>query len=143
MDLLTPEERSKNMSRIGNKDTRPEKIVRSLLHRLGFRFRLHRRGLPGTPDIVMPGRKIIIFVHGCFWHRHEGCKDAGIPKTNTEFWTKKLNKNVERDKVNSEALNRMGWHIIKIWECETKDIKNLADRLTKEILHMEDINLLK
>ena len=133
MDRFTPEIRSWMMSRIGGKDTHPEKRVRSLLHRLGFRFRIHRRDLPGTPDIVLPGRKTVIFVHGCFWHCHEGCKDAGIPKTNTNFWKEKLNKNVERDKKNSDGLKRMGWNVVEIWECETKDLGNLADKLALEL----------
>jgi len=133
MDRLTPEERSQNMSRIRNKDTRPEKIVRSLLHRLGFRFRLHRRDLPGTPDIVLPGRKAVIFVHGCFWHQHKGCKDSGIPKTNTEFWETKLNKNVERDKKNTAALKQLGWKVLEIWECETENLLPLTNRLLNEL----------
>ena len=133
MDRLTPEERSLNMSRIRNKNTRPEKIVRSLLHRLGFRFRLHRRDLPGTPDIVLPGRKAVIFVHGCFWHQHKGCKDSGIPKTNTEFWETKLNKNVERDKKNTAALKQLGWKVLEIWECETENLLHLTNRLFNEL----------
>ncbi len=133
MDRLTPEERSQNMSRIRNKNTRPEKIVRSLLHRSGFRFRLHRRDLPGTPDIVLPGRKAVIFVHGCFWHQHKGCKDSGIPKTNTEFWETKLNKNVERDNKNTAALKKLGWKVLEIWECETENLLPLTNRLFNEL----------
>ena len=133
MDRLTPEERSQNMSRIRNKNTRPEKIVRSLLHRSGFRFRLHRRDLPGTPDIVLPGRKAVIFVHGCFWHQHKGCKDSGIPKTNTEFWETKLNKNVEMDKKNAAAIKQLGWKVIEIWECETENLLPLTKRLFNEL----------
>ena len=133
MDRLTPEERSQNMSRIRNKNTRPEKIVRSLLHRSDFRFRLHRRDLPGTPDIVLPGRKAVIFVHGCFWHQHKGCKDSGIPKTNTEFWETKLKKNVEMDKKNAAALKQLGWKVIEIWECETENLLPLTKRLFNEL----------
>jgi DNA mismatch endonuclease, patch repair protein len=138
MDRLTPEERSQNMSRIRNKNTRPEKIVRSLLHRLGFRFRLHRRDLPGTPDIVLPGRKAVIFVHGCFWHQHKGCKDSGIPKSNIEFWETKLNKNVERDKRNADALKQLGWKVLEIWECETENLVSLAERLYIALSHAKD-----
>jgi DNA mismatch endonuclease (patch repair protein) len=138
MDRLTPEKRSWNMSRIGRKDTRPEKIVRSLLHRLGFRFRLHRRDLPGTPDIVLPCHKTVIFIHGCFWHCHEGCKDSGIPKTNTKFWQEKLNKNMERDKKNSKNLKSLGWNVVKIWECETKDLDTLTQRINFELTHREE-----
>lgn len=133
MDLYTPEKRSQIMSGIAGKNTRPEMIVRSLLHRLGFRFRLHQRKLPGNPDIVLPRHKAVIFVHGCFWHRHQGCNDATIPKTNTEFWLKKLNGNVERDRVASQALKAGGWHVLYVWECETKNIKELAERLQHEL----------
>lgn len=133
MDRLTPEQRSQNMSRIRNKNTRPEKIVRSVLHLLGFRFRLHRRDLPGTPDIVLPGRKAVIFVHGCFWHQHKGCKDSGIPKTNAELWETKLNKNVARDKKNTAALKQLGWKVLEIWECETENLLPLTNRLFIEL----------
>ena len=121
------------MSRIGGKDTKPEKMVRSLLHQMGFRFRLHRRDLPGTPDIVMKRHKMVVFVHGCFWHCHEGCSDSGIPKTNTDFWTAKLKGNVERDKKNEKTLEKLGWRVLKIWECETKDLETLADKLIREL----------
>jgi DNA mismatch endonuclease, patch repair protein len=134
MDRLTPKERSKNMSRVHSKDTRPEQKVRSLLHSLGFRFRLHRRDLPGTPDIVLVGRRAVILVNGCFWHQHKGCKDSGIPKSNSEFWVTKLNKNVERDKKNTAELNQLGWKVIEIWECETTDILKLSDRLLSQLL---------
>lgn len=133
MDILTPEERSRVMSHITGKDTRPEMIVRSLLHRLGFRFRLHHRDLPGKPDIVLPRRKAVIFVHGCFWHRHQGCKDATIPKTNTGFWLNKLNRNVERDLKAASALKAAGWRVLYVWECETNNLDMLADRLTREL----------
>lgn len=121
------------MSLIPGKDTRPERIVRSLLHRIGFRFRLHRRDLPGKPDIVLPRRKAVIFVHGCFWHQHQGCKGATIPKTNTEFWLKKFNRNVERDLEATTALKGTGWRVLYVWECEIKDLDALADRLVKEL----------
>ena len=133
MDKLTPEERSRNMSRIRSKDTRPERIVRSLLHRLGFRFRLHRGDLPGTPDIVLPRLKTVVFVQGCFWHRHEGCKESTIPKTNTAFWRKKFKINVERDRRAQAALEEAGWRVLVVWGCETKDLNKLAARLTNEL----------
>ena len=125
MDKISKEHRSWNMSRIRSKDTTPEKTVRSLLHKMGYRFRLHRKDLPGKPDIVLPKYKTVIFVHGCFWHRHENCKYASIPKTNTEFWLDKLNKNVERDKKNQAELKKLGWKVIVIWECEIINIGKL------------------
>lgn len=109
------------MSRIQNRDTKPELIVRSLLHRKGYRFRLHRKDLPGKPDIVLPCFNTILFVHGCFWHRHEGCRFAYNPKTRVDFWQNKFNQNIKRDqKVQNELLN-LGWQVYVIWECETKN----------------------
>lgn len=107
--------------------------MRSLLHRLGFRFRLHRRDLPGTPDIVLPKHKMVILVHGCFWHRHAVCKLAAMPASNTAFWTEKFKRNVERDARKTSALEQAGWRVIIVWECETKDIVALADRLEREL----------
>lgn len=127
MDNLTAEKRSWNMSRIKGKDTKAEIFVRSLLHRLGYRFRLHGRELPGRPDIVLPKYKTLIFVHGCFWHRHEGCKLAYTPKSRTEFWKKKFLENVQRDIRNKEALEAMGWKVCIIWECETKHKDRLSE----------------
>ncbi len=108
------------MSGIRSKNTRPEMIVRSWLHRNGYRFRLHRKDLPGKPDVVLPKYKTVIFVHGCFWHRHEGCKKATTPKNNKEFWEKKFSENMERDKVCYLKLKDLGWKVVVIWECETK-----------------------
>ena len=122
MDRLTPEKRSWNMSRIKSKDTTPERIVRSFLHRNGFRFRLHVKDLPGKPDIVLPKYKTVIEVRGCYWHRHEGCKDATIPSINTDFWQKKFADNVARDKRTEQELKTLGWNVIVVWECEV--IKN-------------------
>lgn len=120
------------MSLIKSENTKPEKIVRSLLHTMGYRFRLHRTDLPGKPDIVLPKHKIAIFVHGCFWHRHTGCKNATMPKTNTDFWEKKLSKNVARDRTKLLDLERLGWHVITVWECETEtSSKELFARLKK------------
>lgn len=129
MDVLTPEQRHINMSRIRSKKTKPEKAVRSVLHRLGYRFKLHVRDLPGSPDIVLPKYKTVIFVHGCFWHRHSGCKDASVPKTNTEKWLDKFSKNIARDKLAVELLEQCGWGVIIIWECEIKNKDQLAARL--------------
>ncbi len=123
------------MSRIKNRDTKPELIVRSFLHRKGYRFRLHRKDLPGKPDIVLPRFKKIIFVHGCFWHRHAGCRYAYNPKSRVEFWEKKFKQNIIRDKNVQEALVQQGWQVYVIWECETKKL----DMLDKKInLDMEN-----
>jgi DNA mismatch endonuclease (patch repair protein) len=125
MDRISPEERSRIMSHIRSKDTKPEKRLRSLLHRLGFRFRLHRKDLPGTPDIVLPKYRTVIFVHGCFWHQHPGCKKATLPRSNVEFWKNKLEKNIERDKEVEKKLIETGWNVIVIWECEIKKTYSL------------------
>ena len=120
------EQRSRNMSAIKSKNTRPEIVVRKLLHSMGYRFRLHRKDLPGSPDIVLPKYKTVIFVHGCFWHRHENCKYASTPKTRKEFWEKKFRENINRDNLNQANLSLKGWKIIIIWECQLKgDIKKL------------------
>ena len=122
-EKLTKEQRSWNMSRVRSVDTNPEKIVRSWLHLNGWRFRLHDKTLPGSPDIVMKKYGTVIFIHGCFWHSHKGCRRATIPKTNREFWEKKLKGNLERDKKAREQLSQMGWKVIVIWECEVKNGK--------------------
>lgn len=118
MDKLTKKDRSNLMKRIRGKDTRPEKIVRSLLHRRGFRFRLHDKKLPGKPDIVIRKYNTVIFVHGCYWHRHKECKRAFVPATNKEFWQEKFRKNIERDNKNESELRTLGWKTFVIWECE-------------------------
>ena len=115
------EQRSRNMSAIKSKNTKPEIKVRKVLHSMGYRFRLHRKNLPGSPDIVLPKYKTVIFVHGCFWHRHENCKYASTPKTRQEFWEAKFRENINRDKLNQENLSSKGWKIIVVWECEIKD----------------------
>ena len=125
------EQRSRNMSAIKSKNTKPEIAVRKLLHSMGYRFRLHRKDLPGSPDIVLPKYKTVIFVHGCFWHRHENCKYASTPKTRQEFWNKKFNENINRDKINQENLSSKGWKIIIVWECEIKDQDFDLNRLFK------------
>ena len=118
------------MSRIGGRNTDPELIVRRVAHRLRFRFRLHRSDLPGCPDIVFPQHSAVIMVHGCFWHRHSGCKYASMPKTRVSFWEAKFRGNVVRDRRNEEELRRLGWRVLVIWECETKDRNALATRIS-------------
>jgi DNA mismatch endonuclease (patch repair protein) len=129
MDSLTPTRRSWNMSRIKGRNTTPELAVRSVLHRLGFRFRLHRRDLPGRPDIVLPRFRTAVLVHGCFWHQHRGCRLAYQPKTNTEFWNEKLGLNVARDNANARKLRALGWRVLTVWECQISDRQALARRL--------------
>lgn len=124
MDQHTPQQRSFNMRQVKSKDTKPEKIIRKLLWNEGYRYRLHCKGLPGKPDIVFPGKRKAIFIHGCFWHKH-CCSHFNWPKTNTDFWKEKINATVKRDKKNLDAMSRMGWKVLIIWECETKTtIKN-------------------
>ena len=118
MDIVSREKRSRMMSAIGGKDTRPELKVRSYLHSRGFRFRLHARNLPGRPDMVFPKYRTVVFVHGCFWHRHDGCNLAYHPITNGDFWEKKFQANVERDLRNLQELEKDGWKVLIIWECE-------------------------
>lgn len=122
MDVHSKETRSYNMSRIRSKDTKPELLVRKFLHKNGFRYRLHVKDLPGKPDIVLPKYKTVIFIHGCFWHGHEGCKYFTIPKTRTEWWLNKIKKNNFNDQKAEGVLFRLGWRIIKLWECELKKI---------------------
>ncbi|MFM9382104.1 very short patch repair endonuclease [Pseudomonas sp. UV AK001] len=120
-DIVSPEHRSKIMSKIRGKNTKPEMVVRSLCHEMGFRFRLYRRDLPGAPDLVFPKHGLCMFVHGCFWHRHPECKYAYMPKSRVDFWQNKLAKNVERDLKTQQALINMGWRVVTIWECHTKN----------------------
>lgn len=120
-DIVDPRTRSAMMASIRGKNTKPEVIVRRFLHRLGFRFRLHRRDLPGRPDIVLPKYRTVVEVRGCFWHRHEGCPFAYMPKSNREFWEAKLNGNRERDQRNLRELAKLGWRAIEVWECELGD----------------------
>ena len=121
--------RSENMRRIRSKGMRPEMAVRQTIHRMGFRFRLHAKQLPGCPDLVFSSRKKIIFVHGCFWHQHEKCIDGRVPKTRTDYWIPKLKRNRERDAHVIKALNELGWNVLVVWECETKDADTLERRL--------------
>ncbi|WP_368923829.1 very short patch repair endonuclease [Brevundimonas vancanneytii] len=129
VDRLSQAKRSWLMTQVRPKDTKPELIVRRVAHSLGYRFRLHRRDLPGTPDIVFPRLRAIIFVHGCFWHRHPGCKKATTPKTSVEFWTKKFQRNVERDAAVTDRLSQLGWRSLVVWECETARPEQLGARL--------------
>ena len=119
VDRISREHRSWNMSRIRSRDTKPEKIVRSLLHRMGYRFRLHRKDLPGKPDIVLPKYQTVIFVHGCFWHRHPRCRFAYTPRSRVHFWQKKFADNIARDQRVRRQLRRLGWKVIVVWECQT------------------------
>jgi DNA mismatch endonuclease, patch repair protein len=133
-DRLSKERRSWNMSRIRGKDTGPERVVRSVLHQLGYRFRLHVKDLPGKPDIVLPRYRTVVFVHGCFWHRHRGCGNCTTPTNNRVFWVKKLEGNAARDKLKASALRRVGWRVLVVWECETERVERLGVRLAKRLL---------
>lgn len=135
-DVHTPEQRSYNMSRIRGQDTRPEKKLRSLLHRNGFRYRVHVSDLPGRPDIVLPKYHSVILVHGCFWHRHPGCRYATTPKSRADFWQEKFTGNVERDQSNLNLLKKNGWFPIIVWECELKDdIDAVMERISTMLHH--------
>ena len=131
VDVFSEQKRSWIMGRVKGRDTKPEMLVRSLLHRMGFRFRLHRKDLPGNPDIVLPRYKKVIFVHGCFWHRHTGCRYATSPKTHTAFWKAKFSSNVSRDRRNRRELKKMGWAVLTVWQCELKNPKKLTERLNE------------
>ena len=139
-DIKTKEQRSKNMAAIKGKGTKPEEIVRKYLFSKGFRYRKNVKHLPGTPDIVLPKYRTVIFVNGCFWHHHEGCKYAVIPATRQEFWNNKLARNVERDKKVTEALEKGGWHVLTVWECELKTVQIRDRRLEKLIDEVKEIN---
>lgn len=128
-DVFSKQKRSEVMSRIQSRDTIPERAVRSMLHRKGYRFRLHVRGLPGRPDIVLPRLRTIVFVHGCFWHRHSGCRFAYTPKTRLDFWTNKFESNVTRDLRTRLQLRKLGWRVLTIWECELRVPARLSRRL--------------
>lgn len=129
MDRMTKDQRSAHMRRIKKVNTKPEIAVRSAAHGLGLRFRLHSKGLPGTPDLVFPRHRVAIFVHGCFWHQHGGCRLARIPKSRTDYWLPKFQRNQARDTRNVEALREAGWRVAVIWECETADARYLSDRV--------------
>lgn len=131
MDVVSSDKRSAMMANIRSRNTQPELAVRRTAHRLGLRFRLHRRDLPGSPDLVFPGPKTALFVHGCYWHRHSDCKFAYTPKSNVKFWQNKFQTNVDRDNRVKQELEERGWRVIVIWECETKDEKMIADVLDR------------
>lgn len=131
--INTTEQRSYNMSRIRSKDTKPEKIVRTLLHGMGYRFRLNRKDVFGHPDIVLPKYKAVIFVHGCFWHRHIGCKYSTTPASNVDFWQKKFIANIQRDSIVQHELREQGWRVIVVWQCELKDVSALRMKLLEEL----------
>lgn len=128
-DTLTPEERSKRMSLIRSKDSSPEMKLRSLVHKMGFRYRLHVKDLPGTPDLVFPSRRAVIFMHGCFWHRHEGCKLARLPKSKLDFWKPKLEENRKRDIRNQNQLKELGWRVLVVWECEMSNHELVSEKV--------------
>jgi DNA mismatch endonuclease (patch repair protein) len=132
-DTVSPDKRSWIMSRVPSQDTKTEIKVRSLLHKLGYRFRLHDKKLPGHPDIALKKYRTAIFVHGCFWHQHPGCKKSKAPLSNVDFWLSKFERNVRRDKKNIDELSGIGWKAIIVWECELKDVVKLSKRLSKEI----------
>lgn len=127
---LTPRARSALMARVRSRDTRPELAVRRIAHRLGFRFRLHRRDIPGSPDLAFISKRKVVFVHGCFWHSHAGCTLASVPTARPEYWLPKLERNCLRDQRTLDMLQNQGWRVLIIWECETRDGANLAERLT-------------
>lgn len=129
-DQFSTEERSAIMRRVRSVDTAPELRVRQIVHGLGFRFRLHSQGLPGTPDLVLAGRKKVVFVHGCYWHQHS-CDGAKRPATNRRYWNRKLDKNIERDKKNLRLLRRQGWRVLTVWECELRKPERLQRRLLR------------
>ena len=131
-DVHSKETRSYNMSRIRSKDTKPELLVRKFLHKQGFRYRLHVKNMPGKPDIVLPKYKTVIFIHGCFWHGHEGCKKATLPTTKTEWWTDKINGNILNDNKAQNELIQNGWKIITVWQCNLK--KTILDTTFQKLL---------
>lgn len=131
MDTLSPAQRSERMRRVRSADTKPELIVRGTMHRLGYRFRKHRKDLPGCPDAALPSRRKAVFVHGCFWHRHDCSAGCRLPKSRVDFWRPKLERNAQRDAEHLARLNDMGWRALVVWECETRDPASLACRLKK------------
>ena len=130
MDTVTRQRRSQIMARVRATDTRPEMTVRRLVHGLGYRYRLHSRQLPGRPDLVFAGRRKVIFVHGCFWHRHLGCRLARTPKSRVDFWRAKLDGNRRRDLVKQRELRELGWQSLVVWECQLKDLDLVTERVT-------------
>jgi DNA mismatch endonuclease, patch repair protein len=137
-DIVSEERRSYIMSRVSSKNTKPELLVRSYLHGLGLRFRIHGKRLPGRPDIIFPKYKVVIFVHGCFWHRHTGCRRSTMPATRVDFWQRKFARNIERDLVSQAALKDLGWRVIVLWECEISTIEVRNERLPRLALEITE-----
>ncbi len=135
MDIWSKDKRSDVMSKIRSKNTRPEMLLRSLLHKEGYRFRLHKKDLPGKPDIVLAQYKLIIFVHGCFWHYHKDCPEGRIPNTNSKFWREKLVKNVQKDNKHQQLLKSLGWNVLVFWECEIEKKSHEVLLKIKSIAH--------
>lgn len=131
MDKVSKKRRSEIMSLVRSKNTRPELVVRSLVHRLGYRYRLHLKRLPGCPDLVFGGRKKVVFVHGCFWHGHRDCPKGKLPKSNLEYWKPKLKRNKKRDLANQDKLGSKGWAALVVWQCELKDLEILSTRIAE------------
>jgi len=131
MDRVSKEKRSEIMGKVNSKNTGPELIVRKILHRLKYRFRLHKKNLPGNPDIVLPKHKKIIFVHGCFWHGHENCSKGRLPKTNQQYWQDKIISNRKRDLKAIEELNKLGWKVLVVWSCQIKNQEQLENHITQ------------
>lgn len=131
MDTLSKAERSERMSRVRSKDSNPELKLRRLVHGLGYRYRLHVRGLPGNPDLVFPARGAVIFMHGCFWHRHAKCRLARLPKSRVAFWTEKLEGNRLRDQRNRRRLRALGWRVLVVWECQLVDSEKVSNLVSK------------
>jgi len=134
-DKMSPEARSALMSRVRSKDTAPERMVRSLLHRMGYRFRIHQRSLPGTPDIMLRRHRTAIFVHGCFWHGHEGCRRSRLPETRRDFWEAKISRNIGRDSEAVAGLERLGIRVLVLWECELRNVESVRATLHR---HFDD-----
>jgi DNA mismatch endonuclease (patch repair protein) len=135
VDTISTQRRSAVMARIRSKDTSSELVVRRLIFRLGYRYRLHVADLPGKPDLVFPTLRKIIEVRGCFWHQHIGCADSHLPKSRTDYWVPKLNRNVERDKANEKELMKLGWRVLTVWDCELKSIRTVTKRLVTFLKH--------
>ncbi len=133
MDIVSRNRRSSMMAGIRSKNTLPEKLIRSELHRLGFRFRLHSRKLPGKPDIVLPKYRTVILINGCFWHRHQNCKYAYMPKSRVRFWKRKFSENVRRDLYVRQSLKKLGWRVLTVWECQTTKPAGIAQRIDRTI----------
>jgi len=138
-DHVSKTKRSQIMRAVGSKNTKPELLVRSAAHRMGLRFRLHRRDLPGSPDIVFPKHKTAMFIHGCFWHQHEGCRKSGTPKTNAKFWNDKFCRNVERDRKNIAELKQLGWDVVVVWQCELGSPEETESVLVQKLPFMNRV----